>query len=559
MPSQAMKRLSGTRFWVCLLSVAGWSLAAGGCQDLAITNPNEPDRDRALAEPEDLESLIAGTFSVFFDVTHGEDHVTILYSAYGAEMTAVTSITSGIWQQGDFPRILLDNRPAIPSTSGQHGPRFMFAETSEISSSVHDGLRTLEALGGTLTGSSGEDLTARTRAFAKFMQGLAWGYMSMTHDKGIVIPETEPTQADAIKQAIESQVPSNELRVMALASLDEAISIAEGSSFVFPAVSTRRDFFGTRDGMTSAGLAELANTIAARVLVLSARTPLERAQTDWNRVLSYTSKGLTSDFEVALEPGFRNSLLYFQIQDDAPGCDECMRLDYFTVGLADVSGAYQTYISTPPRERERFDIVTPDRRITGATPQSPGAYARYLVHDNGFPSSRSPYRRSAYQWARHLHKGELSNTGTVTMASVDENNLLAAEAHIYLGSLGAAADLINITRTRAHTLPDGASYPGLPAVTVAGVPGTADCVPRTDGGLCGDLMVALRYERMLELMAYDGVRGYLDSRGFGLLVDDSWIEAPIPGNELEVLGLPTYTFGGVGGESSAVYAPVTLP
>ena len=33
----------------------------------------------------------------------------------------------------------------------------------------------------------------------------------------------------------------------------------------------------------------------------------------------------------------------------------------------------------------------------------------------------------------------------------------------------------------------------------------------------------------------------------------------MPGNELEVLGLPTYTFGGVGGESSAVYAPVTLP
>ena len=175
MPSQAMKRLSGTRFWVCLLSVAGWSLAAGGCQDLAITNPNAPDRDRALAEPEDLESLIAGTFSVFFDVTHGEDHVTILYSAYGAEMTAVTSITSGIWQQGDFPRILLDNRPAIPATSGQHGPRFMFAETSEISSSVHDGLRTLEALGGDPNGVERRGLDGPDQGVCKVHAGSGMG------------------------------------------------------------------------------------------------------------------------------------------------------------------------------------------------------------------------------------------------------------------------------------------------------------------------------------------------------------------------------------------------
>jgi hypothetical protein len=121
--------------------------------------------------------------------------------------------------------------------------------------------------------------------------------------------------------------------------------------------------------------------------------------------------------------------------------------------------------------------------------------------------------------------------------------------------------LINITRTRAHRLPDGITYPGLPPVTAAGVPQSADCVPRTDAGACGDLVVALRYERMLELVGLDAMRQHTDARGFGMLLEGTPIQYPIVSSDLEAMRLKDlvgYTFGGVNAPGGAVYDPVTL-
>ena len=38
-----------------------------GCQDMDIVNQNQPDEQRALASPGDLESLIKGSFLSWFD------------------------------------------------------------------------------------------------------------------------------------------------------------------------------------------------------------------------------------------------------------------------------------------------------------------------------------------------------------------------------------------------------------------------------------------------------------------------------------------------------------
>jgi hypothetical protein len=60
---------------------------------------------------------------------------------------------------------------------------------------------------------------------------------------------------------------------------------------------------------------------------------------------------------------------------------------------------------------------------------------------------------------------------------------------------------------------------------------------------------------MVELAGQDALRGYADSRGFGMLADGSLAFFPIPGNVLEQAGLPIYTYGGVGGEGSLMYNP----
>jgi hypothetical protein len=321
----------------------------------------------------------------------------------------------------------------------------------------------------------------------------------------------------------------------------------------------------------------MANTLAARLLVISARTPAERAAVDWQRVLSYTANGVTTDFATQLNTQ-RTSAALARIQANSTG-NTNGRWSYRAIGPSDQSGKYQAWISSPVNDRDRFDIITPDRRITGpGGPQTDGSYTRYRADNNGFLDFRGRYLFSAYQWGRHSIRNNLpatnpgSNTGTLPMITADENNLLRAEALLRTGDRRGAAQLINITRTRQQRLPGGAMVANLPAITpadadanrVPSVPNPAalngvECVPRLDSGACGDLLTAIRYERMIELAGTDPFRGYADARGFGIMPDGALLSFPVPGNVLELYGLPEYSYGGVGEEGSAVYAPATLP
>jgi hypothetical protein len=206
-------------------------------------------------------------------------------------------------------------------------------------------------------------------------------------------------------------------------------------------------------------------------------------------------------------------------------------------GPADVSGAYQQWLQTPPEDRERFLVVTPDRRITGATPTTNGTYFRYMAANN-IGATQGNYRQSFYQWFRH---GTNWNAGTKVIMTVDEMRLYMAEAHYHLGNRAMAAELINVTRVGKGQLP--------PA-TANGIPATADCVPRTETGACGSLLDALAHERMMETSYLDPTRTWLDRRGFGTLETGQFIHLPIPASQLEILGMPIYTFGGAG-EGSA--------
>jgi hypothetical protein len=268
---------------------------------------------------------------------------------------------------------------------------------------------------------------------------------------------------------------------------------------------------------------------------------------------------------VQLSTGARESQLLARTQTNSTTSTTNSRVDYRVIGPADQSGAYQTWISSPPSARDRFNVVTPDRRVTGNTPTSDGAYLRYRADNNGFEVDRGRYLYSAYQWGRHAIRHSLTgnttgnSTGTHPLISADENNLLRAEALLRTGDRAGAAALINVTRTRSPRI-GTVVHPGLPPVTAAGVPSVNGvCVPRTDSGACGDLLAALRYERMLELLATDNIRGYADSRGWGTLPDGSILSWPVPGNALELYELPGYTYGGVGTPGTAVYAPASMP
>jgi hypothetical protein len=113
---------------------------------------------------------------------------------------------------------------------------------------------------------------------------------------------------------------------------------------------------------------------------------------------------------------------------------------------------------------------------------------------------------------------------------------IRAEALWRVGRAAEAAALINLTRVAANLRP----------VDVNGPPAGRDCVPKRNDGTCGNLFDAIQYEKRIELYPYNGEVTWFDARGWGKLVSGTPYQLPVSGRELLTLGLPYYTFGGVG-------------
>jgi hypothetical protein len=544
-------------------------LAVTACQELEVTNLVEADRERATANPTDVQAFIGGAYlTTLHAPTQTTTQVVSLFPIAGSEMTATMAGQGTLlwWEDVVEPRKPHDNGAILSVGNGPHGPRNFWDAVTRAASISYDGLRILN--GGMIIREGTVDVTPRARAFAKFIQGWAWGYLGLVFDKAHVMHEglELPSDPGALRQVtLQTLVPHDSVIKAALGALDEAIRIAQQNPNVvsYPSLTDSPLWFGTPTAVSNAQFIQMANTLAARLLVLSARTPDDRrTKVDWNRVLQYTSRGVTADFAIQLASN-RTSEVLLRSQNNTTTGTTNARWNYRVIGPADQSGNYQAWIAAPVTQRDRFNITTPDRRITGPTPTSDGSYTRYRADNNGFEPDRGRYLFSAYQWARHAirnnNTGTASNTGVLPLITVDENNLLRAEALLRTGNVQGAVDLINITRTRQQRI-GATSYPGLPPVTTAGVPTVAGaCVPKTDAGACGDLLAAIRYERMIELASTDAIRGYMDSRGFGTLVDGALLHFPVPGNALELYGLENYTYGGAGTPSTATYRPAALP
>lgn len=548
------------------------TLLSAACQDLEVPNLVEPDRARATANPADVEAFIGGAFHPpFFNAIHRITQAVYLFPVAASEFTA--TFTGGgtlLWyDEIKEPRIPHDNSPSLSIGNGPWGPRFFWRDVTRANTVAYDGLQILN--NGMVIRSGGVDVTPRARAFAKFMRGWTWGYLGLVFDRAHVVPENVDIPSDParlMEVTLQTLVPADSLLKAALRALDEAIAIAQQHPQVvnFPSAAESPFWFGSPTPINSDKFIRMANTLAARLLVLHARTPEERRRVDWARVLQYTANGLMNDdFEREISTGVLTSNLLLNAQRNVATATTNMRWDYRAIGPADQSGAYQAWIAAPLAQRDRFNIVTPDRRITGPTPTSDGSYTRYRADNNGFDPDRGRYLFSAYQWSRHAIRHGFTGTvtgfdrGTHPLITADENRLLRAEAFLRLGNAAAAAELINVTRTRPQRI-GTTTYPGLPPVTAAGVPEiNGVCVPRRDDGQCGSLLDALRYERTIELAGMDVIRGYMESRGWGTLVDGSLLHWPVPGDALELYRLENYTFGGPGAPNTARYGPPSNP
>jgi hypothetical protein len=534
--TQQMNRTA--RHAVLLLALAA---ATGACQDLDINNLNEPDGERALANPGDVESLIASSWTQYWSSTQSTESRVMPLSAWASEGAGTFANWANLFFAGQ-PRIAFDNAP----TSDMHGTADgHWGGLYSALSNANEGLVSLdEGLVLDPDGTRGS-VTIRAEAFGKFVQGLMHGYLGMIFDQAWVFTEEDAASIEDFLGSEDSEfVPYPDVLEQAFASMDEAIALTEEASFSIPWI------WG--NNLSSQDLAKLANSFKARFLVYGARTPEERAALDWDRVIEYVENGITEDFVVDNTDESSSDYKYRMMAPIAFS----LWADYMLIGPGDISGAYQSWLETTPFGRTPFLITTPDRRITGADAAGdpdPNAPGKYFYHTGELISSnpeRGPYLISFYKFRRWRDDVEDTSDdtyyddGLMTVMTVDEMQLFLAEAYYHKGDLAGAAELINRTRTANGELP---------AVTAAGAPQTADCVPRMRDGSCGDLLNALMYERMIEGTGLEGPRAWLDSRGFGRLLEGTALHLPVPGGELELLQQGYYTFGGTG-EFSSPYA-----
>ena len=500
-------------------------LGAVACQDLAVVNPTEPDRQRATQQPVSAETFVASSFRTWWPVAGHDDYPSWAFS------TMANEVTSGFADFGQLetsaePRVGWNNSPVNARANVTEAPWYGLYRTI---SSVNDALVAID--GGLVV--IDPTRTARTKVMGKFMQAVSHAHLGFYFDSAFVVDEK--LQLDTItKPQLKGY---RDVSAAALAQLDSTIAIAQrGPAFTLPIDSWLFQAMNRDD------VIRLANSYAARVMAYTPRSRAERGAVNWPEVIRRVDAGITTDFAPVAQVDILWDdwkRLVARVRTGPPS--DFGRPSYWVLGPADSSNGFVNWTSQAVENRVAFQIRTKDRRIQGATgPASVGKYFGYNA-SNIFAASRGTYRYSHYYYLRN---GTASTwtTGPQTAMTVVEMNLLKAEGLIRLGRAAEAVPLINNSRVANGSLPP---------VTVAGPPDEPGCVPRKLSGACGSLWDALRYEKRIEGLGVNGTIAYFDARGWQTLPTGTFIHLPVPGRELAVLQRPVYTHGGPGGTDAA--------
>jgi hypothetical protein len=503
-------------------------VASGACADLTVPNNNQPDQTRVIADAGDLETLIANSYLTLFT---GYTFQTDLVLSTAAFQHSAMAANLGMVQMSKIPREPINN-----TTSDAYAATYQeiwYLAYAAIKAAV-DGLNATDPANPEgfqiLDEETGADNTPRARAWGRFVQGLGHGLLALTYDQAFVYDQGDDP-------ATLELAPYGDVMAEALAMLDEAAAIAAANNFEIPTT-----WFGNV-GMTKAEFIKTVNGYQALLRAGVARTPTERAAVNWAAVIAdvdasfqcagASCENLTIDADPNVWIHGTHFFVGFSTQAGA-----WAQTFYFINGMADQSGAYQAWLAQPVLNRTPFLIQTTDKRFpqggnATAQAQNPGRYILYGGTRGHVRSDRGTWRWSFYRDYRL--DDTPGDAGPSIMMSGRDLRLLKAEGLFRTGNLAGAADIINETRIPNSLGPTNA----------AGLNPT--CTPRLPNGSCGNLFEMLKWEKRMENYHYNFGAWFFDSRGWGDLYKGTPIHWPVPARELQVLGMPLYTFGGPGG------------
>ena len=521
-----------------MIALAAGSMAA--CADnLEVKNLNNPDLGRVYAVPSGVEGVISTLYRTYHQATQGSaeglnsQSKVMALESYGQVANFGMALRAGI------PRVFIDNNRGNQVATGNNTNWSSLSRLMRTSATVAQAVDAYKARGATL-GNDARD--QRARSFAFFANGIAMGTLALGYDSiAIATPQTPSS-------AIPEFVSPAEAAAEAIKVLDsaQAIITAPGVDGVADA-GIPADWMGGT-GLSTAQYVQLIRSYKAKFRAGVARSTAERAAVDWAAVIADAAAGITADHQINLNPttGWSSGLDAGTFQTSA----SWHQISLFYNGMADTSGAYQTWVARPLATRVGMDVViqTPDTRWpSGATraaqfansglPLPAGRYIANRDPGQDQPDNSNPWGTSQYDHRRWFAIANANGVGTYTFISRQEIAMLQAEGLIRTNQATAAMALINASRTAN----------GLAAFTDPNTPpgGTA-CVPRLPNGNCGDLLEAMKYEKRMETQLTGYMQWFVDSRGWGDLVQGTSLHWPVPNQEMDTRNKPFYNMPSTG-------------
>ena len=508
-------------------------LGVAGCQDLSVDNDNSPDRTAAFSRPGDVANLVKGTFIDYWSSVQFCANGALFFSTLADENSSSWA-NWGMRDMSSEPRIAWNNNSTYSRASSTREPWF---DSYRGISNANDALNAIasaeaaESVENNVYTREGYNV-ARLKAFAKMNQGLMHATLSLIFDQAFIFDETVDLDADILELK-----PYAEVNQAAVKMLEDARSIAQSGDFTY----TKEDDWIFGLDVTSAQMVQLINSFIARIKVQVARNEAERAAVNWGEIISLVDAGITEDFAPIGDDDGETEFdcLKFYGQNGTTWS----RADYRTIGPADESGGYDKWLDADLKDRLVFDIVSADRRIVGDAEDTKvdGSDFEYQGNNGPFPAARGVYHYSSHNHKRYQYYQAAEANGAMPHMIVAEMDSYKAEALLRTGgSTEDVANLINKTRVGRGVMNPATGSD--PAGSPTDVQSTRDSA---------SLWAKLKHERRIETFQTWAGLAYYDDRGLGDLVTGTPIHFPVPGAELETLGIQIYTFGGVGQEGGA--------
>lgn len=499
------------KLWMML--VLPVAFVATSCEDLEVENLNAATIADVLANPADYPGLMDGAMLTWWQA--------IQLSQPNMPVSVAAQTLSSSWGNwgmqdlGTIPRQPLNNTLTYNNRGNWTGPwsglNNSLAQVNEVGRVMND------EFGGRAVLETGEDITDQVVANMKVVQGMSLGWLGLLFDQSFIADENTPVE----ELASLPLSPYRDVINAAVAKLEEAAAIFAANPNI-----TLSGMSGYN--MTGQQAVQFLNSYAAKFLVYSARNGAEtQSQTNWAKALQLMNNGLTFDFSPAGDGNFWWSRILIQGQTPL-----WSRVSQRLINMAE-GGTGGPAWDTNPADRDSQTATAvypwPEGAATQPRIENPrdariNTDYRY-VGNNGFQAARGYYFFGAYAYNRYAYYLE-AFLGPMPHLTKAESDLIRAEALIRTGgSKAQAADIINVTRV-----------------------GRGGLAPVNGGMSDAALIEAISYERLMEFPWDASVNGYffrrITTHQKHQLHQGTFEHFPLPAAELEVLGIPVYTFGG---------------